>query len=428
MPKTFLLVGLISLNYKAAPIEIRERFHFEDSEKLVFNNLLKKNVGVEGLMIISTCNRTEIYFEFENHFGQEKKFLHNVIKELVEFKKYRDSLSPFLINYTSSLQVANHLFRLVSGLESMIIGEFQIVEQLKNAYYYATRRKMLGPILKRMIQKALETGKYIRTNTGIDKGAVSVSYAAVEQITKKYDLKNSKFLCVGLGETSKLSVKHLHQKNIKKIKISNRSKEKGIKFCEDLGYEFVDFNDFKNEIHNSDVVFFSTSSNKKLLSKKDLAEIMNNRDKSLLIVDLSVPRNIPSNIKIKNLEIVNIDNLKDAVNENYKRRKKEIIKAEEYIDDFLIEFDDWTNSRTLRPSILSIKKEIREVFVNETLNKIDHYKCNCDDIEDSNLINEKLNKIYNKFTNSLVKKIRKASNNGKDEKAIKVINQIFLNE
>ena len=428
MPKTFLLVGLISLNYKAAPIEIRERFHFEDSEKLVFNNLLKKNVGVEGLMIISTCNRTEIYFEFENHFGQEKKFLHNVIKELVEFKKYRDSLSPFLINYTSSLQVANHLFRLVSGLESMIIGEFQIVEQLKNAYYYATRRKMLGPILKRMIQKALETGKYIRTNTGIDKGAVSVSYAAVEQITKKYDLKNSKFLCVGLGETSKLSVKHLHQKNIKKIKISNRSKEKGTKFCEDLGYEFVDFNDFKNEIHNSDVVFFSTSSNKKLLSKKDLAEIMNNRDKSLLIVDLSVPRNIPSNIKIKNLEIVNVDNLKDAVNENYKKRKKEIIKAEEYIDDFLIEFDDWNNSRTLRPSILSIKKEIREVFVNETLNKIDHYKCNCDDIEDSNLIKEKLNKIYNKFTNSLVKKIRKASNNGKDEKAIKVINQIFLNE
>jgi len=422
------LVGLISLNYKAAPIEIRERFHFEDSEKLVFNNLLKKNVGVEGLMIISTCNRTEIYFEFENHFGQEKKFLHNVIKELVEFKKYRDSLSPFLINYTSSLQVANHLFRLVSGLESMIIGEFQIVEQLKNAYYYATRRKMLGPILKRMIQKALETGKYIRTNTGIDKGAVSVSYAAVEQITKKYDLKNSKFLCVGLGETSKLSVKHLHQKNIKKIKISNRNKEKGIKFCEDLGYEFVDFNNFKNEIHNSDVVFFSTSSNKKLLSKKDLSEIMNNRDKSLLIVDLSVPRNIPSNIKIKNLKIVNIDNLKDAVNENYKKRKKEIIKAEEYIDDFLIEFDDWTNSRTLRPSILSIKKEIREVFVNETLNKIDHYKCNCDDIEDSNLINEKLNKIYNKFTNSLVKKIRKASNNGKDEKAIKVINQIFLNE
>tara|TARA_B100001109_G_scaffold194570_1_gene161145 strand:- start:157 stop:1443 length:1287 start_codon:yes stop_codon:yes gene_type:complete len=428
LPKEFALVGLISLNYKAAPIEIRERFHFEDSEKLVFNNLLKKNIGVEGLMIISTCNRTEIYFEFENHIGQEKKFLHSIVKELVDFKKFNESLSPFLIYYTSSIEVANHLFRLISGLESMIVGEFQIVEQLKSAYSYAEKRKMLGPILKRMIQKALETGKYIRTNTGIDKGAVSVSYAAVEKITKKYDLKNSNFLCVGLGETSKLSIKHLHQKNIKNIKVSNRSKDKAINFCNELGYQFVEFENFKDEINNSDVVFFSTSSKKKLLNKKDLVKIMKDRDKTLLIVDLSVPRNLSSDLNINGLEIINVDNLKDVVNENYKKRRKQIVKAEEYIEDFLVEFDDWTNSRTLRPSILSIKKEIREVFVTETLNKIDHYKCKCDDIEDSNLINKKLNKVYNKFTNSLVKKIRKASNNGKDEKAIKVINEIFLNE
>ena len=155
---------------------------------------------------------------------------------------------------------------------------------------------------------------------------------------------------------------------------------------------------------------------------------MKDRDKPLLIVDLSVPRNINSDIKINHLEIINIDNLKDIVNENYKKRRKQIIKAEEYVDDFLVDFDDWTNSRTLRPSILSIKKEIREIFVNETLDKIDNYKCKCDDIEDNDLINKKLNEVYNKFTNSLVKKIRKASNNGKDKKAIKVINQIFLNE
>ena len=143
-------------------------------------------------MIISTCNRTEIYFEFENHIGQENKFLHSIVKELVVFKKYKDSLSPHLNNLTGSYKVANHLFRLVSGLESMIIGEFQIVEQLKDAYYFSKKHKMLGPILGRMIQKSLETGKYIRTNTEIGRGAVSVSYAAVEQITNKYDLKNSK--------------------------------------------------------------------------------------------------------------------------------------------------------------------------------------------------------------------------------------------
>ena len=113
----------------------------------------------------------------------------------------------------------------------MIIGEFQIVEQLKDAYYFSKKHKMLGPILGRMIQKSLETGKYIRTNTEIGRGAVSVSYAAVEQITNNYDLKNAKFLCVGLGETSKLSIRHLHQKGIEKIKITNRTISKLNAFC-----------------------------------------------------------------------------------------------------------------------------------------------------------------------------------------------------
>ena len=250
------MVGLISINYKIAPLDIREKFYFDSPEKIVFNNLLKKKVGCEGLMIISTCNRTEIYFEFENHVGEEKKFLHAIVKELVEFKKFKDSLSPYLNNYTGSYDVANHLFRLVSGLESMIIGEFQIVEQLKEAYYFSKKHKMLGPILSRMIQKSLETGKYIRTNTEIGRGAVSVSYAAVEQITSKYNFSESNFLCVGLGETSKLSIRHLHQKKIKNIKICNRTESKTKDFCNELGYQSVKFKNFKNEIKNSDVVIF----------------------------------------------------------------------------------------------------------------------------------------------------------------------------
>ena len=420
------MVGLISINYKIAPLEIREKFYFDNSEKIVFNNLLKKRVGVEGLIIISTCNRTEIYFEFENHVGQEKKFLHTIVKELVEFKVYKDSLSPYLNNLTGSYDVANHLFRLVSGLESMIIGEFQIVEQLKDAYYFSKKHKMLGPILGRMIQKSLETGKYIRTNTDIGKGAVSVSYAAVEQITKKYDLLESKFLCVGLGETSKLSIRHLHKKNIKNIKITNRTESKSTEFCKELGYEFVKFENFKNEIENCDVVIFSTSSKKTLLNKSDLDKIMLKRKKNLLLVDLSVPRNLSSDLyNIENIEIINIDNLKDAVNENYKKRKGEIIKAELYIEEFLVEFDDWTNTRLLRPSILSLKKQVRDLIVNETLNNIEDYY---NDQKNGEGLNSYLNKVYDKFSSNLVKKIKKASNNGKDEKAIEIINQIFLNE
>ena len=376
-------------------------------------------------MIISTCNRTEIYFEFENHIGQENKFLHSVVKELVIFKKYKDSLSPHLNNLTGSYKVANHLFRLVSGLESMIIGEFQIVEQLKEAYYFSKKHKMLGPILGRMIQKSLETGKYIRTNTEIGRGAVSVSYAAVEQITNKYQLKNSKFLCVGLGETSKLSIRHLHQKGIKKIKITNRTKSKLDEFCTELGYESILFTDYKKEILSSDVVIFSTSSKSPLLNKKDIESNIKERNKKLLLVDLSVPRNLSKDLEnIKNIEIINIDNLKDTVNENYKKRKAEVIKAELYIEEFLVEFDDWTNSRLLRPSILSLKKQVRELFINETISNIKSLSKHATNKD----LNSKLSKVYDKFSDNLVKKIKKASDNGKDEKAIEIINQIFLDE
>ncbi len=419
------MVGLISINYKIAPLNIRERFFFDNSEKLVFHNHLRKELDIEGLMIISTCNRTEIYFEFENHIGQENKFLHSVVKELVVFKKYKDSLSPHLNNLTGSYKVANHLFRLVSGLESMIIGEFQIVEQLKDAYYFSKKHKMLGPILGRMIQKSLETGKYIRTNTEIGRGAVSVSYAAVEQITNNYDLKNAKFLCVGLGETSKLSIRHLHQKGIKKIKITNRTKSKLNAFCTELGYESILFEDYKKEILNSDVVIFSTGSKSPLLTKKDIEKNIKRRNNKLLLVDLSVPRNLSHDLEeVNNIEIINIDNLKDTVNENYKKRKAEVIKAELYIEEFLVEFDDWTNTRLLRPSILSLKKQVRELFLNETISNIKSLSENAT----SKDLSLKLSKAYDKFSDNLVKKIKKASDNGKDEKAIEIINQIFLDE
>ena len=419
------MVGLISINYKIAPLNIRERLFFDNSEKLVFHNHLRKELDIEGLMIISTCNRTEIYFEFENHIGQENKFLHSVVKELVVFKKYKDSLSPHLNNLTGSYKVANHLFRLVSGLESMIIGEFQIVEQLKDAYYFSKKHKMLGPILGRMIQKSLETGKYIRTNTEIGRGAVSVSYAAVEQITNNYDLKNAKFLCVGLGETSKLSIRHLHQKGIEKIKITNRTKSKLNAFCTELGYESILFEDYKKEILNSDVVIFSTGSKSPLLTKKDIEKNIKKRNNKLLLVDLSVPRNLSHDLEeLNNIEIINIDNLKDTVNENYKKRKAEVIKAELYIEEFLVEFDDWTNTRLLRPSILSLKKQVRELFLNETISNIKSLSENAT----SKDLSLKLSKAYDKFSDNLVKKIKKASDNGKDEKAIEIINQIFLDE
>jgi len=424
------LVGLISLNYKVAPIELREKFYLDDAQKIVFHNLLKKHIGVEGLMLISTCNRTEIYFEFENHIGQESKFIHSIVKELAEFRNFKESLSPYLIKQTGSYNVSKHLFRLACGLESMIIGEFQIVEQLKNSYDFSYKHKMLGPILNRMVQKSLETGKFIRTNTKIDKGALSVSYAAVEKIHKTLKIDNPEFLCVGLGETSKLSIKHLHQKNYTKIKIANRTFKKSSEFAKSLNINAIKFEAFKKELLKVDVAIFSTSSKEALISKNELDEITRKRDKDLLIIDLSVPRNIPNDCQdISNVKIINVDDLKDVVNLNYKKRKSQILQAEKFIEDFLSEFDDWTNSRQLRPSILSIKKQIKNIIVDETIENVNSSSNGSNlSILDSDGFNERLNKVYEKFSDNLIRKIKEASKNGKDEKAIGIINQIFLDD
>jgi len=424
------LVGLISLNYKVAPIELREKFYLDDAQKIVFHNLLKKHIGVEGLMLISTCNRTEIYFEFENHIGQESKFIHSIVKELAEFRNFKESLSPYLIKQTGSYNVSKHLFRLACGLESMIIGEFQIVEQLKNSYDFSYKHKMLGPILNRMVQKSLETGKFIRTNTKIDKGALSVSYAAVEKIHKTLKIDSPEFLCVGLGETSKLSIKHLHQKNYTNIKIANRTFKKSSEFAKSLNINAIKFEAFKKELLKVDVAIFSTSSKEALISKNELDEITRKRDKDLLIIDLSVPRNIPNDCQdISNVKIINVDDLKDVVNLNYKKRKSQILQAEKFIEDFLSEFDDWTNSRQLRPSILSIKKQIKNIIVDETLENVNSSSNGSNiSILDSDGFNERLNKVYEKFSDNLIRKIKEASKNGKDEKAIGIINQIFLDD
>tara|TARA_B100001063_G_scaffold73587_1_gene67777 strand:- start:2314 stop:3588 length:1275 start_codon:yes stop_codon:yes gene_type:complete len=420
------LIGLISINYRTSPIEVREKFFFQDNEKVKFYNLLLEKYSVDGLVVLSTCNRTEIYYEFENHIGEEKRIFHLIMKCLVEFKHYSEGLSPYVSKKVGSLNVSRHLFRLISGLESMIVGEFQIVDQVKEAFYFAQKNNMLGPILDRMFQKSIETGKFVRTNTEIGKGAISVSYAAVEIISKKYELKNSKILCVGAGETSKLSVSHLLNKDIRNIIVTNRNKKRGEHFAKNFSLEVVPFENLKNNLEKIDVAIFCTSSDVPLISKDDLSEIMVSRkNKKLLIVDLSVPRNIEENIsKIDGLEIINVDGLKDIVNKNYNRRKSEINKAQLLIDKFLNEFDEWASSRQLRPSILSIKSKIKNLIKKNY--KIELNGNSTGKIENkTDDLDVQMNNIYNKLSDHLVRKIRVASKNGKDKNALKIIKKIF---
>lgn len=416
------MIGLVSINYKNAPIEIREKFDFSDNQKDDFYKIIKSKRIVEGVMIISTCNRTEIYFENEKFTGLETKIIHKVLKELVDYKSFFDSLSLFVETKTSKY-VTEHLFRLVSGLESMIIGEYQIVEQIKQSFAFAKENDMLSPILERMIQKSFEAGKYIRSNTHIGKGAVSISYAIVEKLSKLPQINSSKILVVGAGETSLLTIKHLLKKQIENISVVNRSSDKAKAIAKKCNINYDNFNDLPKLLVENDVAIFSTSSKKSLISFEEITNILKLRnDKNIILIDLSVPRNLPASLsKINGVSLINIDNLKDQVNKNYKKRKLEIAKAEGFIHFFLNDFNQWKTSRHLRPSIIALNDQFDELL------NSDEEKCSCCNKLLINCINfsNQHNRIRTKFLNNLIKKIKLVSNNGKDEDALNVINKIF---
>ena len=404
------MIGLISLNYKIAPVQIRELFYLYPDQYLnIYKSLISKS-KIKGLFIISTCNRTEIYFETGSSESSSKSF-HSVIMTLSKLKKFNDGLRPYIKKKDGVNAVSKHLFRLASGLESMIVGEYQIVDQIKSAYKVCKTNKMLSPTLERMIQKSLEASKYIRTNSEIDKGGISVSSAAIDQLGNASNSKNLSILCVGAGRASKLSIKQLVSKKFKNIFITNRTESNVTPILEKFNLKLVKFHSWKKMLNSVDIIIFSTSSKKPLLSDIDLKNIDKQRKNKIVLVDLSVPRNIVIKKTYKNVELVDLDNLKDRVNENYNKRISEINKAELMIESFINDFTGWVNKRELRPTIISIKKEIKNLISDSSV---------------KNDENKQIEEIYDKLSDKLVKKIISVSDNGKNTDALKIINKIFV--
>ena len=278
----------------------------------------------------------------------------------------------------------------------------------KSPFTFAEKKKMLGPIIKRLVQKAFETGKYIRTNTNIDKGAMSVSYAAVEKVAQQFDVSNIKTLCIGAGETGTLSVQYLNKKGCKDITVTNRTFSKAAELANKFNIKEIHFTELIRTLKLVDVAIFSTSSKDSLLTINEVEEIALNRKKELLLIDLCVPRNLSKEIgDIDGINLINIDGLKDIVNTNYNKRKSEVGKAESFIVDFLTEFEEWASSRQLRPSILHIKNQFDKLIDPDTENK---------------------SRLSKKFAGQLIQQIKKVSKNGTDEQALEIINQIFTDE
>jgi len=411
----------LSISHHTAPVELREALHLNNEEIKTFVEQAKGKLFNEGL-ILSTCNRTEIYgipsYPNINHSAVQSFILG--LKPVPEIK------SENFKNYFS-FDAVKHLFGVITGIDSLLIGDNQIYHQVKDSMRYAEELKFTGFLTQKLFDVAIKTGKRAINETEISEGAVTVSYAAVQLIGKIFsNLSKKSALVIGAGATGEIAAKHLREKLIGRLAITNRTFEKGQRLAESLQARIIPFENFKSSLHEFDIIISATSSENLILTKDEIRTIMKKRNfADLVITDIAIPRNIdPESKEIDYVFYHDLDSLNIIVEQNLTKRRAQIPKVVKIIDEELKNFFDWYHSLEVAPTI----KSMRDHFENIRLEEVEKNKnkFSSEDQEKLEIVTKRIiNKILHQPTVEL-KKLTEGENNH-DETAAKVgiIREIF---
>jgi glutamyl-tRNA reductase len=351
---------VIGLSHKTAPVEIREKVAFSPNliEKPL-RDLIALDDIVEGV-IVSTCNRVEIYATTRDIAGgvaRIKRFLadhHHISLETLE---------QHLYTYHSEAAI-RHVFRVASSLDSMVVGEPQILGQIKTSYGYAAEYKTSGIILNRFLHKAFSVAKRVRTETKIASSAVSVAFAAVE-LAKKIlgDLSDKTVMLIGAGEMCELAAKHFLNSGAKGIMVTNRTFERAERLADDFSGEAVRFEELFDHLHRADIVLSSTGAPHIIIGPKDVEEVVRRRRfKPMFFIDIAVPRDIDPKVDdVENAYLFTVDDLQEIVQANMAQRSIEAEKAEEIIEQEIGQFFKWLSSLDVTPTIVALRNRFDEI-------------------------------------------------------------------
>lgn len=351
----------IGINHRTAPVEIREKLWFSDDETRSILLHLRQQ-GLSECVLISTCNRTELYFR------QSGSNIDAVWDILVSFKGVSGFERDRHAYVLRSLGAVKHLLKLAAGIDSMVLGDVQILNQIKTAFALSQELHSTGVVLNRLFYEALHVGKRVRTETGIGDGAISVGYAAAELVSKIFqDLSHRTALLIGAGETGELTAKHLGSQRLGKLLVANRTKERAETLSRKLGGAAIDFREIHKSLGNVDIIIASTGAASYLLGKEDLREAMRERgNRPLVVIDLGVPRNIdPAARNVNNVFLHDIDSLDRIVDVNFARRKAEIPNAQTVVLDGVREFHHWIASLDINPTIRDLREQFEEIRQSE---------------------------------------------------------------
>ncbi len=414
------MIGLIGLNYKSAPVEIRELVSFTEDQIYEFIKNLKQIEAVAGVVVLSTCNRTEIYFHIKTVSIQEGFDM--VFNRFSDYKNLDVSVKNHMY-FAVGLEAVKHLFQVACGLNSMALGEDQIIGQVKNAFLISDHAHSAGPVLTRLFNRTFSAGKRVRTETKINEGAASVSSAAATLAKQQCpDMASRSVLLIGAGQTGRLSMLSLIEKGFKELYITNRTFEKAVEVAKEFKTTAVPFNSIKKYLITCDIVTVATGSVKPLITRSMIEEVMPERNfRPLIIIDLSVPRNVAENVcKIESVTLLNVDDTKIVIQETYKKRKAEIVKANEIINRMADNYMTWLSSLNLSPTIRQIQENFRKIN-NMEFENYRKYKNNTD----RKPIQDYGSHIADKFSRLIIENLKYLTDNGRKVEHLKMLNELF---
>ena len=391
----------ISINHRTAPVELREAVYLKEDEIRPFINIAKDNQIKEGL-ILSTCNRTEIFGIPSSEESSHKNF-QNL---LLNFKQSQNITEQHFQNFVSR-DAIKHLFSVATGIDSLLVGDNQVFKQVKDSFQIAEETNFAGYIMHRIFDAAIRTGKRAISETSISEGAVTISYAAV-QLTEKIfsNLSKKSALVIGTGETGEIAAKHLAEKGIGSLTVTNRTQEKADKLAQKLNAKVVPFTEFKDSIYKFDIIISATAAPEILIGKDDVKTALKKRsNKSMILMDIAIPRDIdPETKEIDYVFYHDLDSLNIIVEQNLSKRKSEIPKVEKIIEEELDTFWEWYNSLQAAPSIKDLRdlfEEIRNEEVEKNKNKFTS--------EDQEKLDIVTKRIINKILHHPTIELRKAA-------------------
>jgi glutamyl-tRNA reductase len=412
----------VGISHHTASVDVRERMWLSAEEARGVLPALKEQFFSE-CMVVSTCNRTELYGVVREGGVDEAR----VKQVLLDAKHAAGVVRPdhFMSHHAGA--AVHHLFKVAAGIDSMVVGDIQILNQVKEAFQAADEQQALGPVLHRLMQATLHVGKRVRAETTLCEGAVSVSYAAVELASKIFaDLSKKSALLIGAGETGELTLKHLTGKGIGHIKIANRTRAKAEALVAELGGTVVDYEQIVDALKTVDIVITSVNSTTYVVGPEDVQNVMRQRGNNpLFIIDIGVPRNVnPAARKIENLFLYDIDSLHSIVDRNLEKRKAEIPHVTSILREEMVDFFHWYRSLEVAPAIqdlLTAFESVRAAEVNKNINRFRS--------EDRELVELVTRRIVNKLLHHPLATLKEGSENGNGGAEtmirVKVLRELF---